>query len=258
MQYSVNNTRLNVLESGNGSLTLLFLHYFGGSALEWTSVIEQLASQYRCVAVDLRGHGDSEAAPTGYAVANIVDDILALIRTLAIRKYVLIGHSMSGKVALSLASRQPEGLQGLLLVSPSPPLPEPIPAADRKGMLENHGQQAAAEATFAKITVKPLTQLAKGQIIADNLRTSKAAWNAWLIEGSKENIAEQMSAVIVPVNILVGTADAALPPDVQRTMTLPYLASSTTFDTIEATGHLLPWETPDELVAFIQQKIAAY
>lgn len=254
MLYSVNNIQLNVLELGNGPRTLVFLHYFGGSALEWQLVINEFAGHYRCVAVDLRGHGDSDAPPTGYAVADMADDIAQLLTTMTVENFVLIGHSLGGKVALELASRQPVGLQSLVLVSPSPPKPEPISDADRKDMLETHGQRAAAEKTLAKITAKPLSEMAKEQIIADNLRTSKAAWDAWLTLGSKEDISDRMRTIQVPVAIVVGTADKAIAPDVQPELTLPYLQNAT-FDTIDAAGHLLPWETPDELVLFIRQHI---
>jgi pimeloyl-ACP methyl ester carboxylesterase len=256
MYYSVNNTQLNVLESGNGPLTLVFLHYFGGSAMEWQPVMAQLADHYRCVAVDLRGHGNSSSPETGYSVADMADDVQGLIPAMGIQDFVLIGHSMSGKVALALASRQPEGLLRLLLLSPSPPLPEPIPDTDRQEMLDTHGQQTAAEETYSKITAKPLSESVKAQIVADNLRTSKAAWNAWLMMGSKETISEQMPSINVPVHILVGTNDKAIPPDVQQEMTLPYLPDAT-LESIDGAGHLLPWETPDELTAFIQRKVSA-
>lgn len=253
VHYLVNQTRLNVLELGNGPLTLIFLHYFGGSLLQWRSVMEQLQHQYRCVAVDLRGHGSSDAATMGYSVANMATDVAELVELLSIDSYVLIGHSMSGKIALSLASRQPPGLQALLLLSPSPPVPEPIPNTERESMLKNHGERAAAEKTFEKITAQLLAQSVKKQIIADDLRTSEAAWTAWLTLGSKEDISEQLQTILVPVSIIVGTQDRAIPPHIQTTMTLPYLRHAT-LDTVEAAGHLLPWETPNELAVFIHQK----
>ena len=256
MHYLVNHTRLNVLEVGNGPLTLIFLHYFGGSALEWQTVMSQLAGQYRCVAVDLRGHGDSDAPVSGYSVENMADDVMELLQKLDIQSFVLVGHSLSGKVALMLASRQPAALRSLILVSPSPPVPEPISDADRADMLQTHGQRSAAEKTFTKITAKPVSEIVKEQIITDNLRTAEAAWKAWLIVGSKEDISGQMQKINVPVSILVGTADRAIPPNVQSIMTLPYLKTAT-FDAIDAAGHLLPWETPDELAAFIQQKASS-
>lgn len=254
MFYAVNNTRLNVLEAGSGQPALVLLHYFGGSAKEWKPVVDRLSDAHHCVAIDMRGHGDSDAPPTGYSVASMADDVLGVIETLNLTDFGLVGHSMSGKVALSLASRQPVGLRALVLVSPSPPLPEPIPDADRQDMLDTHGQRAAAEKTFDTITAKPLPEGTKEQIIADNLRTAEVAWRAWLIEGSREDSSAQMANIDVPVSIISGMDDKAIAPDVQPNMTLPYVPNAT-FDTVAGAGHLLPYEVPDELTNFIRERV---
>lgn len=255
MKYTTNGVQLNVLEQGDGPLTLVFLHYFGGSALEWQAVMSQLSGQYRCIAIDLRGFGDSEAPSSGYSVDDMADDIADSVRVLNVQDFVLIGHSMSGKVALALAARQPTGLQSLLLVSPSPPVPEPIPDDERQKLLRGYGQRSVAEQTLKNITAAPVSERIREQIIQDDLRTSKPAWDAWLLDGSNETISDRMASITVPIHIIVGTDDHALPPDVQRRLVIPYLKNAT-FDTIKGAGHLLPWEVPDKLVDFIQKKIA--
>lgn len=246
---------LHSLERGQGPLTLIFLHYFGGSAMEWQAVTDQLASKYRCIAVDLRGHGDSPAPVSGYSVDIVTDDLEALLDRSGLSSYVLIGHSMSGKIALNLASRQPAGLQQVLLVSPSPPHPEPIPDEDRKEMLETHGTEQAAIKTFDNITAKPVSETDRQQIITDNLRTSRVAWDAWLTQGSKEDIADRMGRVVVPVSIIAGNKDNALSPDVQPELTLPTLPNAT-FEILDGSGHLPTYEMPDALTDFILKKIA--
>ncbi len=260
MRTLINNIQLNVIEQGSGPLTLVFLHYFGGSALEWQSVMAQLSDRYRCIAIDLRGHGDSDApsvdAPDiGYSVDDMANDVAAVLREKSVSDFVLVGHSMSGKVALALAARQPSGLQSLLLLSPSPPVPEPIPDADRQKMLQSHGQREAAEDTFQQITEKPLSDASHQQIVADNLRTAKPAWDAWLLEGSRENIADRMPRIMVPVHLLVGTDDRAVTPEVSEMMTMPYLIG-TTMSGVVGAGHLLPWESPDAVVGFIKRNLA--
>ncbi|MEJ7674662.1 MAG: alpha/beta fold hydrolase [Chitinophagaceae bacterium] len=56
-----NNATLNFVETGKGNTTLVFLHYFGGSSKSWNGVIEQLKESFHCIAIDLRGFGDSPA-----------------------------------------------------------------------------------------------------------------------------------------------------------------------------------------------------
>ena len=254
MRYEANNSWLNVLEQGSGSLTLVFLHYFGGSAQEWQAVMNQLSDEYRCIAIDLRGHGDSDGFPVAYAVDDMADDVANLLTILKVGNFVLVCHSMSGKVALALASRQPTGLQSLLLVSPSPPVPEPIPDDERQKLLAGYGQRSAAETMVKNTTAVLVSEAIRQQIIADNLRTAKPAWDAWLLQGSNEDISSRMTTINVPVRIIVGSEDRALPSDVQTKMTLPYL-KDVTLEIINGAGHLLPWEVPDTLARFIQKNL---
>lgn len=257
MEYSPGSVTLNVLEQGNGPLSIVFLHYFGGSALEWQVVMNRLSDQYRCLAIDMRGHGNSDAPATGYTVDDMACDITDLIELANVRNFVLVGHSMSGKVALAIAACQPAGLQLLVAVSPSPPVPEPIPDNERKKLLEGHGRRSAAEQTLRNITEVAVSDETQEQIITDDLRTAQVAWNAWLLAGSKEDISARMVSITIPVAIIVGSKDRALPPDVQTRLVLPYLKQAT-LDTIDQAGHLLPWEVPDKLATFIKKKIVQF
>lgn len=142
MKRHINGVTLNVEERGNDANgarpVLVFLHYFGGSSRAWFPLLDRLENSFRCIAPDLRGWGDSEATETGYAVAQVATDTAALIGALTIERYVLVGHSMGGKAALALASRQPTGLDALILLAPSPPTPEPIEDAERARLLQTH------------------------------------------------------------------------------------------------------------------------
>ncbi|GAB3546661.1 alpha/beta fold hydrolase [Spirosoma fluminis] len=260
MTTTINGIPLNVLESGSGPVTLVFLHYFGGSALEWQFVTANLSGNYRCLAVDLRGFGDSQpvggfSTHTTFSVDDMADDVVALIRQSNVTQYVLVGHSMSGKVALALAARQPAGLLSLVLVSPSPPVPEPIPDDERQKLIVTYGQRPGAEETLKNITEVDISNDVREQIIADDLRTAKPAWMAWLTAGSLEDISERMAGINVPVHIIVGSDDRALSPDVQNELVLPYIKKATV-TTVPKAGHLLPWEIPDKLAAFITKKIS--
>ena len=266
MMQTANAIKLNVIEQGSGPLTLVFLHYFGGSALEWQVVMDSLSEQHHCIAIDLRGYGDSSpddgfSAETTFSVDDMAEDVLTIIDQYASGNYILIGHSMSGKVALAIAAglsagRQSTGLQSLILVSPSPPVPEPIADDERQKLITGYGKHEAAEQTLKNITFVAVSEAVRRQIIADDLRTTKPAWMAWLKMGSREDISSRMSRVDVPVHIVVGAKDNALPPDVQDRLVLPYLKNATV-EIVPGAGHLLPWETPNELAAFITKKIAA-
>jgi pimeloyl-ACP methyl ester carboxylesterase len=236
--------------------SLVFLHYWAGSGREWHAVAADLGVDCQCLAPDLGGFGDAPPPAGGYSVDAYVSEVEALISQRQLTDYVVVGHSMGGKIALALAARQPAGLRGLALLSPSPPTPEPMTEEERRQSRQAYGDPDAAEQTFDKITARPLSDELQQQVLADNLRSSQEAWNAWLLQGSKEDLCARMPKVQVPVCLIVGTADAVLPPQVHQRELLPCLPASTTLHLIEGAGHLLPLEAPGEVVQLLRQFMA--
>jgi 3-oxoadipate enol-lactonase len=80
---------------------------------------------------DQRGWGDSIATDGRYDLATMADDVQGVVEALGLHRYVLVGHSMGGKVAQTVAARRPASLLGLVLVAPAPPTPMPVPEAQR-------------------------------------------------------------------------------------------------------------------------------
>ena len=94
----------------------------------------ELEGQFKTVAYDARGWGSRQdlswlqtGRPSGRSSR--------LVKALGIKQYVLVGHSMGGKVAQLAASRRPEGLSGLILVAPAQPTPRRNPEEMRQGQL---------------------------------------------------------------------------------------------------------------------------
>ncbi len=251
-QYTLNGTQLAVEDVGTGPTALIFLHYYAGSSRAWTEVVGHLKQFYRCVAPDLRGFGASADAASGYTLDDGANDIAALVETLALDRYIFVGHSMGGKIALTLAARQPKGLRGLVLLAPSPPTPEPIADEDRQRLLDGYGQREQAESTAKGITAQPLSPDVLEQVIVDNLRSSHQAWIAWLERGSHEDIADRMPQLQVPVVVVVGEEDVTIPLDVQRREVLARLPQAH-LHTVAQAAHLLPLEAPLAVMRAIQE-----
>lgn len=233
--------------------TYLALHYWAGSGREFDLLLPHLPAGSRLLAPDLPGFG-AQAAPVGfdYSVASYADWVAHYIAEQQVADYHIIGHSMSGRIALALAARQPAGLRGLLLFSPSPPTPEPISDADRAASLAAYGKPEEAEKTFYKITNQPLPAEWHERVVADNLRTTRAAWDAWLQSGSREDISALMPQVQVPCRLLVGEDDRAIPLDAQRRQTLPLLPPGSPLVVVPGAGHLLPLEASE----FVARELA--
>src|SRR5688572_24636003 len=135
MRLPINGIQLNVEQAGAGP-PLLLLHGFTGSTETWAPVLQRLAAGRRIVAIDLIGHGQSDAPTewTRYSFERCVADLLAVLDTLGIARTDLIGYSLGGRVALHLAAAAPERVRGLILESASPGLANPT---ERQARLES-------------------------------------------------------------------------------------------------------------------------
>jgi pimeloyl-ACP methyl ester carboxylesterase len=106
-------------DGGQGGIPVLFLHSLGGNSTHWSRQIEHLRPTRRVVALDLRGHGQSDPAGNGdYTITGMMGDVEATADTLQLQQLVLVGHSLGGGVALAYAGAHPERVAGLLLVDP--------------------------------------------------------------------------------------------------------------------------------------------
>lgn len=101
-------------------LPVVFLHSLAGNGGQWALQLDHLRRGRRAVAVDLRGHGESDPAEDGdYSIAALARDVEAAVDQLGLRRFVLAGHSLGSAVAVEYASRHPERVAGLLLVDPN-------------------------------------------------------------------------------------------------------------------------------------------
>jgi pimeloyl-ACP methyl ester carboxylesterase len=102
------------------AVPVLFLHSLAGNGGQWALQLDHLRRRRRVVALDLRGHGESDPAEDGdYSIAGLAGDVAAAADQLGLRRFILAGHSLGSLVAIEYAGRHPERVAGLLLVDPS-------------------------------------------------------------------------------------------------------------------------------------------
>ena len=102
----------------------MFLHGGGQTAHTWDIVCLALRDRYRCLALDLRGHGDSDWSPDlDYGIATHACDAVAAIDALAGGSAVVVGMSLGGLSALWAASAAPDRVRALVVVDAAPNVP---------------------------------------------------------------------------------------------------------------------------------------
>lgn len=120
-QFKFDSTSINYIDKGVGQ-PILMIHGLGGNASHWKSIIENLSTSNRCIAIDLPGYGGSdiiqnlEPKKALQTYANIAVQLLTFLK---LNKVTLMGHSMGGQVALILALQEPTLINQLILISPA-------------------------------------------------------------------------------------------------------------------------------------------
>ena len=116
-----NGLRMHVTTAGPPhAAPVLLLHGFPQNWWEWRKVIPPLAEHYRVVAPDLRGSGWTDAPSDGYTAQHLVDDVLALLDTVGLRRVGLIAHDFSAFVAFRLCYDHPDRVAALVALAPHP------------------------------------------------------------------------------------------------------------------------------------------
>lgn len=112
------NLKLHYLDWGNESAPLLVLvHGMWDHALSWKWVAEKFCNDYHVVAMDLRGHGDSEWSPDGaYLPAYLLLDLVAFIDSLGYQSFDVIAHSYGGNPTARYAAIYPDRIRRLVLI----------------------------------------------------------------------------------------------------------------------------------------------
>ncbi|MEI6020288.1 MAG: alpha/beta hydrolase [Bacteroidota bacterium] len=108
------NDNVSFSDTGKGRVVVL-LHGFLGAHQIWEKTILNLSKSYRVIAVDLPGHGATPNFGYAHSMELMAKCVKAVLDSLRLKKYVLIGHSMGGYVALAFADLFPDNLKGICL-----------------------------------------------------------------------------------------------------------------------------------------------
>lgn len=233
-------------QQGHGSPVFVLMHFLGGSHRTWSAATPFLDREHRCVALNTPGFGDA-AQVGGYSVDEMADQVDETIRELGLERCILVGHSMTGKVAVVLAARRPEYLAGLILVAPSPPGPQPMSEDDRDQQRTYDRSREQAEQFVDESSAHRLPEPLREIAIADARQVNLDAWRAWVDHGSREDWSDRIGSLPYPAWVVCGADDQQVPgPDEQARTTLAHFANGQ-IKVIPGAGHLMPLQTPQAL-----------
>lgn len=142
----VNGLRIVYEDVGHGSPVVVLIHGAFGNRFHYAAQIKHLAQRHRVLALDLRGHGESDVPPDGFRLRDYAEDVVAVCEATGLDRYVLCGHSMP--VALVAASLKPDRVAGVALLDGTILYPESLRSqvfANLVPVLEGDGSTQAMQ-----------------------------------------------------------------------------------------------------------------
>ena len=110
---------VRTVRAGAGDTTLLLLHGYGESLTTWRAVFDRLALFDRVIAIDLPGFGGSAKPDVSYSLPAMTERLSRFVDRWTTGPLVVVGHSMGGEIAASLALARPDRVNLLILIAPA-------------------------------------------------------------------------------------------------------------------------------------------
>ena len=258
-----------LLRRGQGQ-PLLLLHGFTGDGTTWRGIGDSLSQDYELLALDLLGHGDSDAptSPQAYAMESAAGDIISLLDALQLERVHLLGYSLGGRLALCLALDYPRRIRSLILESASPGIADKTERETRR-QRDNQlaaGIEARGIASFVDFWERlPLWDSQRGLAAAvldaqraQRLRNSERGLAGSLRgmgAGAQASLWNALPQLQAPTLLIVGALDAKyrrLNAEMAESIPNARLA------VIDGAGHNTHLENPAAFAAVVTAHLTAY
>src|SRR5688572_4289160 len=248
----INNLRVSYNDQGpDDAPVIIFIHGFPLNKSMWDMQVETLKENYRVIAYDIRGHGNSDPGIDNFFIELFVNDLLRLMEKLGIEKTILCGLSLGGYIALNAVLKYPDRFDGLILndtqcIADTPEIKENRCLAITRIMKDGVEQYAdeIIENLFAPeaFTKKKNEIIEVKQMITST--TKQSLCNTLHALAERKETCDRLPEINIPVLIMVGKEDKITPIAAARQMHEKILNS--TLKIIQHAGHLSNLENPPE------------
>lgn len=255
---TVDGIRVRYARRGGAAGTpVVLLHGFGGDLDNWLFNLDALAEVAPVVALDLPGHGESDARLPGASLAELASFVARTLDALEVGRAHFVGHSMGGAIAARLALDQPQRVASLALIA-SAGLGDEINAGYIDGFvaaasrreLKPVAQQLFADA--ALVTNRLLDDLMKHKRIDGVTELLRALGNQLFAGGRQaEQPVRELARTDQPVLVIWGKEDRIIPA--AHAANAPAGAA---LEVLEGAGHMVMMEKASEVNALLRRQLA--
>jgi 3-oxoadipate enol-lactonase len=261
MQITVNGISVNYTLEGAASGPVITMSNSLASNLSmWDPQLPALASRYRILRYDTRGHGGTEAPTGAYSLEELTEDVRALLQALGITRTHFVGLSMGGMIGQIMALKYPQMLQSVVLCDTMSRVPtEAKPMwEERIHTAETHGMEALVEPTIARWFTAPFRDQRPDVMdkVRTMIRTTPPRGYAGCCSAiAALNLTDRLPEITLPTLIIVGEDDPGTPVAASRVIHEQIKGSELVI--LKSAAHLSNLEQPEAfnqaLTAFLQK-----
>lgn len=253
-----NGLKIHFVEEGSGD-AVVFVHGLVMDHTMYAAQFEDLPDSYRCIALDLRGHGRSECPPGPWSMQDSVDDVVEFIRAVGSAPCHLIGMSWGGMIASRLALQYPDLVRSLVLIDTTVDKESEDWAAVLRGYLEAVDADGLTddiiESSLSLLYGETFRTNQKDAIDAhfDRVRSMRPAA---VVEGlraivERDSLLDRGGEIGVPVLVIHGEEDLASSiAEAEKTVAA---IKGARLVRLPGIGHTSPLEAPDEVNAALAE-----
>jgi pimeloyl-ACP methyl ester carboxylesterase len=249
---------------------VVLLHGITGHARSWDHLAARLAPDFRVLAVDQRGHGDSQWAPDGdYSMGTMAADLARLADRLGLERFRLLGLSMGGRVAIAYAAGHAHRLERLVIVDIGPEV-APAGLERVRSMIAGSPERIASEAEAYDLVRRANPRYAEAELrhrVRHGLRPLPDGGLAWKYDralremmragGRREplDLWAPLPGIGCPTLLVRGAESDILSPEIAKRM-LDALPDGRLVE-IPGAGHTVPGDQPEAFAAAVRAFLAA-
>ncbi|KQL35059.1 alpha/beta fold hydrolase [Psychrobacillus sp. FJAT-21963] len=244
------------IDEGQGEV-LFLIHGFCGSSAYWSRVVPLLANQYRVIAIDLPGHGESEVQDSVNQIDNYADFIHQFLDSLELDKVTMLGHSLGGYITLAFAEKYSERLNGFSLIHSTgfPDSEEAKKGRDTSALkIDDEGIEVFVDGLIPKLfapnNVKSHQNLVEEAIKIGYSTSPIGAKNALMAMRDRKDRREIINITKLPVVLVAGAEDQLIPSE--KTFTANGVNIKQVV--LKDVGHMSMYEAPKELVKIFEER----
>ncbi len=239
---------------------MVFAHGLLWSTRMYDKQVAHFQDEYRCIAFDFRGQGQTQITKSGYDMDTLADDTMALLDALNIDKCHFVGLSMGGFIGQRIAIKRPELLSSLILMETSADPEDPKSAPQYRKLIT-----AIRWLGMKRVSKKVMPIMFSNSFLTDKSRKSEC--KEWLekIQSNhkvgitkatmgvieRQGVYDQLGSITTPTLIVVGDEDVATP--YKKSERMHFAIAGSKLAVIKGAGHTSTVEEPEQVNTVISK-----